>query len=345
MSLTNEGKLICKYCETEFLFCDFPFKCEDHNSKLCSIKGAIDSIDSIKIPSKNKEASNYFIIKLTDAIINQFEKNPRVNEIDFIAPCPNVNCSRHYILFNWEHSDCGGKFKLTDKGVVRCEKCNFSTPYVDFAEQFCDCHCNSKDLTANGINKALCQINSHYTHLKHYSGQGRGIYKRTVPLDQYKENLNEMKFISEVQKSVTSQLSISKEELFNKLINITNDDNSFIINNDQIYFVFPCPFPPCKQDNKIHLFLHPSCGGKLILRKKDWKLLCERCDCIITIENFQFLCGKNQKKKITSYADINKAVDFLLNYFKDPNVKKVITEFRKTLKKSIDERNKKKATK
>ena len=317
--LTNEGKLRCKNCEAVMLFCDFPFKCEDHKSKLCTIKGAIDSIKSIKIPSTNKEAYNNFIIKLSDAIINQFENNPRVNEIDFIAPCPNVNCLKHCILFNWEHIDCGGQFKLTDKGVVRCEKCNFSSVYVDFPEQCCDCHCYSKDLTDNGTKKALCQIN--YTHL------------------------TEIKFISEIQKTVTSQLSISKEELFNKLINITNDDNSFIINNVQIYFVFPCPFLPCKKDNKIHLFLHPSCGGKLILRKKDWTLLCERCESIIPIEDFEFTCRKNPKKKIASYADINKAVDVLLNHFKAPYVKKVITEFRKTLKKSIDERNKKKATK
>ena len=139
-----------------------------------------------------------------------------------------------------------------------------------------------------------------------------------------------------------SQLSISKEEQFNELDNVTNTDNSLIIDNHEIYFVFPCPFPKCKKDNKIHSFLHPSCGGKLILRKKDWKLLCEKCDCIISIEDFQFSCGKNPKKKITSYADINKAVDVLLNYFKDPNVKKVITEFRKTLKKPIDDPKKNK---
>jgi hypothetical protein len=174
-------------------------------------------------------------------------------------------------------------------------------------------------LTVNGINKALCQINSNYTH----------------PI--------EIKFISEIQ--IMSQLTISKKEPFSKFDNVTKNDNSLIINNDIIYFVFPCPFPGCKWDNKIHLFLHSSCGGRLVLRKKDWTLLCEKCEIIIPIEDFEFSCGQNLKKKITSYADINKAVDFLLNYFKDPNVKKVITEFRKTLKKSIDERNKKKATK
>ena len=94
--LTNEGKIKCQNCKAEMLFCDFPFKCEDHNSKLCSIKGATRCLDSIIKPSTNKEASNTFIVELTMAVMTQFEKNPRVNEIDFIAPCPNVN----FILFN-----------------------------------------------------------------------------------------------------------------------------------------------------------------------------------------------------------------------------------------------------
>ena len=321
LSLTNKGKLICKNCKAVMLFCNFPFKCEDHKSKLCTIEGAIDSIDSIKIPSKNKEASNNFIIKLTDAIIKQFEQNPRVNEFDFIAPCTNVNCSKHYILFNWEHIDCGGKFKLTDKGVVRCEKCNFSTMYVDFPEQCCTCHCNSKDLTDNGINQAPCQISSHYTH----------------PI--------EIKFVRDIQTIVETQLITSQKEPTNEEKDIDNNDNSFVRNNNVINFVFPCPFPTCQTKNKIHSFLHSSCGGKLTLRKKDWTLLCEKCESIISIENFEFTCGKNPKKRITSYFEINSAVHVLLNYFKDPNVKKVITEFRRTLKQSIDERKKILATK
>ena len=316
--LTNEGKLKCLKCNAVILFCDFPFKCEDHNHKPCGIEGAIDSIDSIVIPSQNKEASDNFIIKLTDAIIKQFERNPRVNEIDFISSCPNVNCIRHNTLFNWEH-DCGGKFKLTCKGTVRCDKCNFSTMYVDFPEQFCICHCKNKDLTADGITKALCQMNLSLNH----------------PIEK-KFTLN----VVDVLKDVVEQLDINQK---NPNINITNNnDDSLIINNDTIYFVFPCPFPTCQTKNKIHQFLHPSCGGKVILRKKDWKLECEKCDCIIPIEDFQFSCGQNQKKKITSCSDIIKSEDVLFNYFQNSNMKTILSEFKKTLQKSIDARTKSK---
>ena len=53
-------------------------------------------------------------------------------EIDFISPCPVSQCINNEKSYRWTHKDCGGREKLSVKGMLRCLKCGTDGKFVDW---------------------------------------------------------------------------------------------------------------------------------------------------------------------------------------------------------------------
>ena len=44
-------------------------------------------------------------------------------KVDFITGCPVKGCNNSKKTIVWEHSNCGGKELLNEKGYIECKKC------------------------------------------------------------------------------------------------------------------------------------------------------------------------------------------------------------------------------
>ena len=50
---------------------------------------------------------------------------------DVKFPCPNFSCNNKKVE-NWEHSNCGGHYKMNDFGFIKCDICGLERPIKDF---------------------------------------------------------------------------------------------------------------------------------------------------------------------------------------------------------------------
>ena len=72
-----------------------------------------------------------------------------ISEVDFIAPCPVQDCLNIGKVFRWIHYNCGGYFKITNEGEIRCIRCGTSGLFVDWKFQ---CENHSSNCVAYAFN-------------------------------------------------------------------------------------------------------------------------------------------------------------------------------------------------
>ena len=56
----------------------------------------------------------------------------KIDEIDFISPCPVDKCINKSKQYHWTHYDCGGHEKITKEGKIRCLKCGTTGLFIDW---------------------------------------------------------------------------------------------------------------------------------------------------------------------------------------------------------------------
>ena len=76
-----------------------------------------------------------------------------IDEIDFISPCPIENCKNKRKMYRWLHNNCGGREKLSSKGIIRCLNCGKKGPFVDWLFD-CGEH-DFEEISAQGVIHAL----------------------------------------------------------------------------------------------------------------------------------------------------------------------------------------------
>ena len=77
----------------------------------------------------------------------------QLTEIDFISPCPVQQCVNKAKTYRWIHSECGGREKLNEQGILRCLKCSTKGEFVDWKFD-CGEH-DYEEVSAQGVAHAL----------------------------------------------------------------------------------------------------------------------------------------------------------------------------------------------
>ena len=55
-----------------------------------------------------------------------------ISEIDFVSPCPVLDCKNTETKIRWCHQYCGGYERVTNQGKIYCRKCLTDGLFTDW---------------------------------------------------------------------------------------------------------------------------------------------------------------------------------------------------------------------
>lgn len=194
--------------------------------------------------------------------------------IDWISPCPVVNCKNKNKYYRWTHQQCGGTLLLNIKGEFVCNKCNIKKL---FKEWFFHCGSHQPEETSKqGASEALNSLS-------------KLIVKKS------KE-----KIISQLIKAVLNQFQVA-----------ANNNNNDVT---EIDFITACPVHECINFKEIYTWKHPNgnCKGKLRLTQEG-TIRCTQCSNKWEIVKWEFECPNHKGKQKPTAQGLCHAVNCTSN--------------------------------
>lgn len=208
-------------------------------------------------------------------------------EIDFISPCPVVNCPNSKSPYVWTHNECGGKEKIDSFGYIRCCKCGEKGQIVDW--NFDCTHHEYKANSSIGKYSALfvCSMISDKDFVS-------SILMEITKQLANQPSSNEQKENPQQQEQQQQQQQPTPNKVDDLLPSILREDTSQPSQKEQfeqIELICACPCKECrnKQNNNEITWKHKLCKGSLYLDEK-CMVNCDQCGIKSTLTSFIFDC-------------------------------------------------------
>lgn len=77
------------------------------------------------------------------------------DKVDFISGCPAIDCENSKKKFIWEHSFCGGKEWIDEKGNIECKECHTKDLLISWRFK-CKGHNDYREVDKNEMK--ICEI-------------------------------------------------------------------------------------------------------------------------------------------------------------------------------------------
>jgi hypothetical protein len=230
-------------------------------------------------------------------------------EIDFISPCPVVNCPNSKSPYVWTHHECGGKEKIDSFGYIRCCKCGEKGQIVDW-----NFDCTHHEYKANSsIGK--------YSALFVCSMISDKDFVSSILIEITKQLANQPSSNEQQEKPQQQQQQQQQQPTPNKvddsLPSILREDTSQPSEKEQfeqIELICACPCKECrkKQNNNEITWKHKSCKGSLYLDEK-CIVNCEQCGTKSKLTSFMFDC--KTQHAMEEFESVNYDIGTYLSMF------------------------------
>ena len=231
-------------------------------------------------------------------------------EIDFISPCPVVNCPNSKSPYVWTHNECGGKEKIDSFGYIRCCKCGEKGQIVDW--NFDCTHHEYKANSSIGKYSALfvCSMISDKDFVS-------SILMEITKQLANQPSSNEQQENPQQQEQQQQQQQPTPNKVDDLLPSILREDTSQPSQKEQfeqIELICACPCKECrnKQNNNEITWKHKRCKGSLYLDEK-CMVNCDQCGTKSTLTSFMFDCKTQHATE--EFGSVNYDIGTYLSMF------------------------------